>query len=124
MKCRNWIESFGHAIRGIGKTVKSERNFRIQLVLGMVAVVACILLRVAPWQFMLVVFAAVLVLVMELVNTAIEALTDLSCKGKIHPLAQKAKDAAAGAVLLASAFAVVVAVVVAVSVIRQFLGDV
>jgi len=121
MKNRNWPESFGHAYDGIRNTLKNERNFRIQIIFGIIAVIACIILRVDAWQFMLVVFAIFFVLTAELVNTAIEALTDLSCKGKIHPLAKTAKDAAAGAVLLASGFAVVVGVVVAVSVIKSFL---
>jgi len=122
MKSRNWLESFGHAMDGIRKTAAKERNFRIQIIFGMIAIIACIILRVETWQFMLVAFAIFFVLAMELVNTAIEALTDLSCKGKIHPLAKTAKDAAAGAVLLASAFAVIVGILVAVSVIKRFLS--
>ena len=121
MKSRNWLVSFKHAVDGIRKTAKTERNFRIQLIFGMVAVALCIIFKVDAWQFVLVVFAIFFVLAMELVNTAIESLTDLSCKGKIHPLAQTAKDAAAGAVLLSSVFAVVVGILVAVSVIRRFI---
>lgn len=121
MKCRSWSESFCHAVNGIWQTAKNERNFRIQLVLGMVAVVACILLKVEVWQFVLVAFAIVFVLSMELVNTAVEALADLYCQGEVNHLAKIAKDAAAGAVLLSSAFAVAVAVVVAVSVVGRFI---
>ena len=116
MKNRNFKQSFGHAVDGIVNTVKNERNFRIQIVVGILAIIACIIFRVEAWQFALVAFAIFFVLAMELMNTAIEALTDLSCKGKIHPLAKIAKDAAAAAVLLASGFAVVVAVIVAVSI--------
>ena len=112
MKNRNWLESFGHALDGITKTIKTERNLRIQIAFGILAVIGCIIFRVEVWQFVAVAGAVFFVLVMELVNTAIEALTDLSCKGKIHPLAKIAKDAAAGAVLLASVFAVIVGVVV------------
>jgi len=122
MKSRSRIESFRHAIDGICKTTKNERNFRIQIFFGILAVIACIIFRVETWQFMLVLFAIFFVLAMELMNTAIEALTDLSCKGKIHPLAKIAKDAAAGAVLLASAFAVVIGIVVAVSVIGRYIN--
>ncbi|MCL2285850.1 MAG: diacylglycerol kinase family protein [Firmicutes bacterium] len=122
MKNRSWPESFGNALNGIRKTVSNERNFRIQLVFGIIAIIGCIIFRVEAWQFMLVTSAIFFVLTMELVNTAIEALTDLSCKGKIHPLAKTAKDAAAGAVLLASGFAVVAGIVVAVSVIRNLLA--
>jgi len=119
MKNRSWLESFGHALDGIWNTVKKERNFRIQIFFGILAVIACIILRVETWHLVLVIFAIFFVLATELMNTAIEALTDLSCKGKIHPLAKTAKDAAAGAVLLASAFAVVIGVAVAMSVIGR-----
>lgn len=119
MKNRNWLESFGHALDGICQTTKKERNFRIQIIFGIIAVIVCIVFRVEVWLFMLVAFAIFFVLAMELVNTAIEALTDLSCKGKIHPLAKVAKDAAAGAVLLASVFAVIVGVVLAVHILTR-----
>jgi len=121
MKNHSWLESFGHAIDGIRKTAANERNFRIQIILGIIAIIGCIIFRVEAWQFMLVAFAIFFVLAAELVNTAIEALTDLSCRDKIHPLAKTAKDAAAGAVLMASAFAMVVGIWVAVSVIRRLL---
>ena len=121
MKNRNWLQSFGHAIDGICKTAKSERNFRIQLFFAILAVIACIVFRVELWQIGLVTVGIFFVLIMELVNTAIEALTDLSCDGKIHPLAKTAKDAAAGAVLLASVFAIVVAVIVAIDVIKRYI---
>ena len=121
MKNRNWRESFGHALDGIVNTIKKERNFRIQIFFGILAIVACIVFRVEIWQFALVIIAIFFVLSAELMNTAIEALTDLSCKGKIHPLAKIAKDAAAGAVLLASALALIIGAIVAVPVIWRFL---
>ena len=120
MKNNNFLQSFGHALRGIGSTMSNERNFRIQIILGIFAIIGCIIFRVEPWQFMLVAFATCLVLAMELVNTAIEALTDLICKGEINPLAKTAKDAAAAAVLIASMFAAAVGVVVAISVITRY----
>ena len=121
MKNRCWLESFGHALDGIRNTVAKERNFRIQIIFGIIAIIGCIIFSVEPWQFMLVIFAIFFVLAMELMNTAIEALTDLSCKGKIHPLAKTAKDAAAAAVLVASVFAAVVGVVITVSIIRRWI---
>jgi undecaprenol kinase len=121
MKNKNWHESFRNAVSGIRKTIINEKNFRVQIFLGIIAVIACIIFRVEAWQFVMVAVAIFFVLSAELVNTAIEALTDLSCKGKIDPLAKTAKDAAAGAVLLASVFAVIVGIVVAVSVITEFL---
>ncbi|WP_291427079.1 diacylglycerol kinase family protein, partial [Deinococcus sp.] len=52
-----------------------------------------------------------LVLSLEIVNTALEALTDLASP-EIHPLAKVAKDAGAGAVLIASCGALLVGLVV------------
>jgi len=121
MKNRTWLASFSHAVDGIVSTVKQERNFRIHLFFGILAVILCIIFRVETWQFVMVGFAIFFVFAMELMNTAIEALTDLSCKGKIHPLAKTAKDAAAGAVLLASIFALIVGCVVAWSVISRYI---
>jgi len=120
MKSRNWFESFGYALNGIRQTAIRERNFRIQIFLGMVAVIACIIFRVDALHFVMVAFAIFFVLCMELMNTAIEALTDLACDGKQHPLAKLAKDAAAGAVLLASVFALVVGAIVAMSIIGRY----
>jgi len=120
-KNHSWSESFGHALDGIRNTARRERNFRIQTAAAILAIALCAIFRVEMWQFMLVVTAIFFVLAMELVNSAVEAAVDLSCGGRLHPLAKIAKDAAAGAVLLAAAFAVVVGVVVAVDVVQSFL---
>jgi len=120
-KSRSWAESFNYAFTGIRAAAARERNFRIQIFLGIAAVIACIIFQVDAWHFVLVAFAIFFVLAMELMNTAVEAIVDLVTGGKPHKLAKIAKDAAAGAVLLAAAFALVVAAVVATAVIRRFL---
>ncbi|MCL2571506.1 MAG: diacylglycerol kinase family protein [Defluviitaleaceae bacterium] len=118
MKTNNWIESFRHAINGIRSTARRERNFRIHIFFAFFAVAACIVFRVEAIHFIMVGFSIFFVMGMELVNTAVEALVDMYCRGKQHPLAKLAKDAAAGAVLLASIQAVIVGAWVAISVIR------
>ena len=117
MKTRNWLESFRHAINGIRSTARRERNFRIQIMFAVLAIGACIVLRVEFIHFVMVGFSIFFVLVTELINTAVEALVDMYCRGKPHPLAKLAKDAAAGAVLLAAVQAVIVGVLVAVAVL-------
>ena len=119
MKTSNWFESFRHAVNGIRSTARRERNFRIHLVFAVLAIVACIVLRVEFVYFVMVGLSIFFVLAMELVNTAVEALVDMYCRGKPHPLAKLAKDAAAGAVLLAAVQAVIVAILVAISVIGR-----
>ncbi|MCL2499368.1 MAG: diacylglycerol kinase family protein [Defluviitaleaceae bacterium] len=120
-KNKKWLDAFGHAFTGIRRTAARERNFRIQIIMGITAVAACIILQVDTWHFLAVVLSIFFVLAMELVNTSIEAIIDLVCKNQIHPLAKIAKDAAAGAVLLASFQAIIVALIVATSVIRRYM---
>ena len=122
MKTKSWFESFKHAVNGIRTTALRERNFRIHIFFAIFTVMACIVFRVEALYFAMVGFSISFVLVSELINTAIEALVDMYCRGKPHPLAKLAKDAAAGAVLVASVQAVVVGILVAISVIRRYIG--
>ena len=121
MKTKSLFSSFKYAFLGIRETAKRERNFRIQILAAIFAVAACIVFRVSAFHFALVAFAIFFVLAAELFNTAIEAVVDLVCRGKPHPLARIAKDASAGAVLLASAFSVVAGMIVAADIIGRFL---
>ena len=59
-------------------------------------------------------FATMLVIITEVINTAIETVVDL-CTDKFHPLAKIAKDVAAGAVVLSALNAVIVAILIFVS---------
>jgi len=121
MKNSSWLQALGNALRGIGRTAARERNFRIQIFFALAAVVFCVIARVPALHFILVAAAIFFVLVAELINTAIEALTDLACGGEMHPLAKVAKDAAAGAVLLASVFSLVVGAFVLIETVRRFI---
>jgi diacylglycerol kinase (ATP) len=115
---RRWLRSARFAVAGIRHGWTTQRNFRIEVVLGVVAVLCALWLRapLAP-----VLLACGLVLALELLNTAVEALVDLVSPAP-HPLAKIAKDAAAGAVLVASVFAVLVGAAVLLPPLLQKLG--
>lgn len=102
---RRWWRSFGFAWEGLRHTYRSQANFRIECWAALLALGAALLLR-AP--LVPVALACALVLSLELVNTALEAVVDLVSPAR-HPLAKAAKDAAAAAVLIASAGALLVA---------------
>jgi diacylglycerol kinase (ATP) len=103
---RFW-SAFNYAFAGVLYATRTQRNMRIHLVAGALALFATLYLRLERAYVALVVFAIALVLALELLNTAIEAVVDLMTVAH-HPLAKIAKDAAAGAVLIGTLAAVIV----------------
>jgi diacylglycerol kinase len=101
------LNSFSHAIKGIKYVFATQKNMQIHLFLSVVALFLCAFLKVSSIEVLLVLFSIVFVMVMELVNTAIERTVDL-ITSDFHPLAKIAKDVAAGAVLFAAIFAFIV----------------
>ena len=100
-------KSFGYAFEGIFNTILHERNMQIHTTVTVLVVIFGFILHISliEWLFCLVLFG--LVLSLELVNTALEAVVDLVTEEK-KPLAKKAKDAAAGAVLMSAIMAAIV----------------
>lgn len=99
-------KSFGYAFAGIAAGIRKERNMKIHCGAAVLVVAAGIFLRItaAEWCICLVLFG--LVMALELVNTAVEAVVDLVTEEK-KPLAKLAKDTAAGAVLIAAIMAAI-----------------
>ncbi|HEY1680621.1 MAG TPA: diacylglycerol kinase [Candidatus Tumulicola sp.] len=98
--------SFSHAFDGIIHATRTQPNMRIHFIIAALVLLATLVLRLErPYVIATVAFVA-LVLSMELVNTAIEAIVDLLTTAH-HPLAKTAKDAAAGAVLVAATGSVI-----------------
>ena len=105
------LKSFYYALRGIGHGVRHERHMQFHLLAAVVVVCAGWLLGISRTEWCLVVLCIGSVISAELVNTAIERLTDLASP-TLHPLAGQAKDVAAGAVLIISIAAAIVGSVV------------
>ena len=106
-----FLRSFGYAMEGFRTAVTTERNIKVQLAVGAVAVVAGIVCRLDALSWVLVVLCIGLVLFAELVNTSIEAIVDLATQ-ELHPLAKRAKDIAAASVFTLSIMAAIVGVIV------------
>lgn len=97
-------KSFSFAWQGIIQVAQSQINMKIHLGAALVALGLALWLELDFLRLMWVLFAIFFVLCMEMVNTAIEQTVDLVTRD-YHPLAKRAKDMAAGGVLLASLFA-------------------
>ncbi|MGI4885897.1 MAG: diacylglycerol kinase family protein [Janthinobacterium lividum] len=108
---RRRVASFGHAFRGVGAALRSELHLRFHAVATAAVIGLGLYYGIARLEWALVALAAAGVWTAELVNTAVEALTDLASPN-YHALAGRAKDVAAGAVLLAALGALVVGALV------------
>lgn len=99
--------SFSDALRGIVHVVRSERNMRIHLLLGLLVVIFAAALGVGRLELVGLMLTIGLVLVAELFNTVVEEVVDLITPD-YHPLAGTIKNIAAGAVLVAACTAAAV----------------
>lgn len=105
----NLFISFKYAWAGVRYAFMTQRNFRIHTVIGTCAISLGIFLHIPGGEMAIIGLTSALVLVLELINTAIESVVDLTVKQTYHELAKIAKDCAAGAVLVAALAAVFVA---------------
>ena len=101
------LHSFRYAFQGLADLFRSQPNARIHAVASAVAVCLGLFLQISRLEWAVVVLSIALVISLEALNTAIEHLTDL-VSPDYHPLAGKAKDVAAAAVLIAAMGAAVV----------------
>ena len=104
-------KSFLFAIQGFRTAVVTERNIKVMLDVGALAVVAGIVLQIDLLSWAIILLCCAVVIMAELFNTAIETVVDL-VSPEFHPLAGRAKDIAAAAVWFLSFVVAIVGVLV------------
>ncbi|MBD2291980.1 diacylglycerol kinase family protein [Anabaena sphaerica FACHB-251] len=105
----NLFVSFKYAWAGISYSFQTQRNFRVHVAVCAFAIGLSLLLHLQAVEIAIIAITSGLVLTLELVNTAIESLVDLTVKQTYHDLAKVAKDCAAGAVLVSALVSLLVA---------------
>lgn len=111
MRERSWRLTFRHAWEGIVYAFRTQINMRVHVAATLLVGVMGYILHISVIDWLFVITAMALVLVAEMINTAIETTVDL-ISPEFHPLAKIAKDTAAGAVLMVAVFAVIVGCIV------------
>ncbi|WP_417230727.1 diacylglycerol kinase family protein [Thermophilibacter sp.] len=104
-------KSFLFAIQGFRTAVATERNIKVMLAVGACAVVAGLALQLDLLSWAIVLLCCGVVIMAELLNTAVETVVDL-VSPEFHPLAGRAKDIAAAAVWVLSVIVAIVGVLV------------
>ena len=100
-------KSFFYAFEGLKTAAKEEPNFRIHLTIASLALILAVVLGFSITEWLVLLFTISLVLILELVNTSLEEIVNL-VNPETHPLAKKAKDVMAAAVLLAAAISIII----------------
>lgn len=108
---RRFVRSFSYALKGILFAIRNEKNFQIEIAVGMIAVMAAIFFPLSGLERGLIIFSVALVLALELANTALERVMDI-LKPRIHPYARVIKDMMAGAVLLTALAAIAIGIAI------------
>jgi diacylglycerol kinase len=114
------IKSFFYAGRGIKYCFVQEQNFKIHMLAIAAVITAGFYFSITTTEWMLITGCCMVVVAMEMLNTAMEKMCDLVTKD-FHPLIEYIKDISAGAVLVCAAGSAVIGVIIFVPKIIQYL---
>lgn len=118
---RTFKGSVKNCLDGISYITKNEKNFKREIVFGIIALILSYILKIDKIEFIIILTMICLVLTTEIINTAIERAVDLVTK-EYHELARIAKDVSAGSVLVTSTFALIIGIIIFMPKIITLLG--
>jgi diacylglycerol kinase len=104
---KRFLKSFVYAYEGLEYTARTQFNFKVHLIGFFFMIFTSFYYSFTKIEFIICLILGFLVLILEILNTALECLVDLASP-KFHILAKRAKDCAAGAVLLSAMLSVIV----------------
>lgn len=101
IRIKRLVKSFGYAFRGLIKTFREEQNLKIQSLAALAVFSLAAWLRVSRGEWLVLITLSGLVILTELINSAVERVTDV-LKPRINGYVKEIKDIMAAAVMLAS----------------------
>ena len=108
---KRFFKSLKCAGRGLISVYKTEQNFRFQIIIALIIIALMLVLGVTRKEAVLLILMIAFVLVMELINSVFEKITDMM-KPRIHVYAQLSKDIMSGAVLITSLVSLVIGLII------------
>lgn len=122
MPLKRWIKSANFAIEGILHGAKTERHLRYHLYAAAAVLLLSYVIGVSKQDFLVISLVTIMVLLAELLNTSIEAVTDLLSPERSEK-ARIAKDVAAGAVLITALGAAIVGYIILIPYLRRWFQE-
>ena len=108
LKNKNFIDAWINAFNVIIYAVTTQGNIKKQLLIAVIVMIISLFFNLSRAEFLCLMFTVILIIVAEMINTAIETVVDLY-KDLYHPKAKIAKDVGAGAVVITAINALIVA---------------
>lgn len=118
---KRFKRSLKHAFDGLGWAIMHEKNFRIEILIGLFVILFILLFDVKTWEAIVLLLMIMWVLIFELINTVLERVVDI-LKPRIHPYARLIKDLMAGVVLITATVSIVVGILIFYPYIRELLS--
>lgn len=119
MPLRKWIKSANYAIEGILHAAKTQRHMRYHLYAAVILLLTGFILGISWSDFVILITLSIIVISVEMINTALETITDILFKD-YDPRAKAIKDIAAGAVLIAALGAALIGYVILSKPVEKF----
>lgn len=111
IRLKRLLKSFTYAAKGLKKVFVEEQNFQIQTAVAFLVIILGFYFQISSARWCILLFTIYVVLLMELINSAVERVTDI-LKPRIHDYVKEIKDIMAAAVFLASLFAVIIGIII------------
>ena len=121
MKKGSLLDSFKYAFIGIFSSIREERNLFIHVSIMTLVIISGFIFKINLYEWFTCIILFIIVISAELFNTAIETTVNLACK-EIHPLAKKAKDISAGAVLITAIGASIIGLIIFIPKVISYLS--
>ncbi len=115
---KKFFKSFYHAVNGVTYLLTFEQNARVHAMAAIFVGILAYILEVTRLEAAILFMAVIMVFAIEIINTAVEKVFDV-LHPEDHDVIRAVKDAMAGAVLISSIIAVVVAVLIFLPHIRN-----
>lgn len=108
---KKFLNSFIYPIKGLKYAYRNEQNLAVDVGVALIVIIAGFVFKLNASEWAVVSLTVGLVISLELVNTAIEAVVDLVTE-EYHPLAKVAKDTSAAAVFIMAIVAIVIGLII------------
>lgn len=105
------LKSFTYSFRGMLRVIREEQNLKIQLIAGTLVMLLAWYFRIKAWEWAALIIMICLVFLAEVINSAIERVTDV-LKPRIHDYVKEIKDIMAAAVMITAIASVIVGILI------------